>query len=420
MLPTRKGDAYILKGGRGAYLIDGGTMAGFLPEMLKERLVRKLRAVVCTFPSSRRLGGILDLMESGHSVTEYWLPDCLESLPELARRFDGDWNAWLDLWGWPPFDQGKGINTYKNIRNERKRRLDGAGMLLCLAMGAAFGCVPKVSPESLSADESVSWVVAELTDRLAEKWVKGHTGAKRVLQNMQTRIASAGQTSDVVLLCGRMLSAEAESWSRTEGGARRTVVQNLTMAAMAASLTAVSDARIHFFQQTGRYEDTLVPRHPFRCLNGIETLPVEDLPWKVGADVMAWSAQGMTERNEGLVFQYGTAECGVLLGGHAHLGFLGRSKRLTLDRPAVIAAPRQGGVTGEGAYDRIVSGQPDQDVWVRSHYSYGRKVSTSFKEREIKLCLNSCVHRTVQEVLLSFENGRWECLSGGRCVCDMS
>ena len=99
VLPVRRGDAYLLQSRRGSYLVDGGAQGSLLPEMLTDRLVRKLRVAVCSSTCSERLGGILEIMEAEFPVVEYWFPEKVELVPEMAHRFNGDWDGWLKLLG---------------------------------------------------------------------------------------------------------------------------------------------------------------------------------------------------------------------------------------------------------------------------------------------------------------------------------
>ena len=95
----RRGDALLLKSGRGTYLIDGGDLSGQLPTMLRERRVGNLRAAVCTFPTPERLGGILDLLADGYPIKECWLPARIGIVKGMARTFNGDWPGWFSLAG---------------------------------------------------------------------------------------------------------------------------------------------------------------------------------------------------------------------------------------------------------------------------------------------------------------------------------
>ncbi len=71
VLPVRDGDAYLLKSRRGSYLVDGGGLGCGLPELLRERKVRKLRAAICSSARPEKLGGILELIGSGQAVSEF-------------------------------------------------------------------------------------------------------------------------------------------------------------------------------------------------------------------------------------------------------------------------------------------------------------------------------------------------------------
>jgi len=434
VLPARRGDAYLLKSRRGSYLIDGGAQESLLPEMLTDRKVNKLRAVVCSSPSPERLGGIIELMEAGHPVAEYWLPDRLEILPELARRFSGDWEGWLGLVSSSNrggdstlYDWGGGINPLPD--DNSLRRLQGAAVLIGLAMTACLGWAPykgmsrdaffggdRADPSSGLA-HFFGWTLELLSDRAATRWENDEGAAGRILRRMGWRLSLGGSLEETVLLCGRLLQAEAEMLSGPEGSSIKGTVQSLTMAAMLTAMVAKTESRVRFFRQTGRLEDHLVPKHPLKCLNGIEVSPLSGVVPLVSPERLFRETRGLTGRSEGLVFQYGDRGCGVLFCGDTKMNFLGSEQPVILDRPTVIAAPRQGNCSSDVAYARIESQEPERDMWVRSHFSYARKVSDNFKWQANKQCLNNCVHHAVQEILLEYSGQSWIVKSGGSCIC---
>lgn len=182
-----------------------------------------------------------------------------------------------------------------------------------------------------------------------------------------------------------------------------------------AVLLARSDVRIRFFRPIGLLEPVLVPRHPFRCLNGIEMDPLKGITPKVTPRQLVRMAQTATGPGGSLVFQYGERACGALFCGESRFSFLEQGESVRLDRPMVIAAPGQGGVSLDRVYDRIVSSEPDRDVWVRGFRPAGRKCAPSFKAAPVARCLNDCRNQTIQEILLHSDGSGWSVLSGGLC-----
>jgi len=431
---VRRGDAYLLRSRRGGYLVDGGAPENELPEMLIDRKVNRLRAAVCSSVCPERLGGILDLMEAGHPVAEYWLPDRLEVLPELARRFNGDWGAWLALLG---VSDRRGGNDHDGWRDgvellpddDFRRRLEGAALLIGLAMTACLGWSPYsgMSRRAVlggdSADPCSGLIrffgrtLGVLSDRAAVRRRNDDGVVNRILRRAGWCFFSGGSLEDIALLCCRFLHAEAEMLPGGNGRGIRAVVCGLTMAAMAAIRMAKNESCFRFFRQTGKLEDHFVPRHPLKCLNGVEIIRLPELVPVSTPEMIFKETRRMVGQSEGLAFQYGDAQCGVLFCGDTEMAFLGRGQSLTLDRPTVIAAPRQGNSSSDQAYARIVSRNSSRDIWVRSHFSHARKVSGCFKEKPEKFCLNNCFHHTVHEILLCYSDDRWNRKTDGSCFC---
>jgi len=435
VLPARRGGAYLLRCRRGGYLVDGGAQDNLLPEMLADRKVKNLRAVICSSSNPERVGGILELLEAGYPVTEYWLPSRLEVLPELARRFNGDWDGWLDLLGWPHSWRDSGRNAWNrcdkiDLEDDSRRRLEGAAVLTALALTACLGWAPykKIERSDFYAgckEDDLSGLtqffcgVLELLTGRAIVRRKGETGRTDFcLRRMGLRFFKGGSLEDLILACGRLLCVEAGLLPNGGQKSSRTIVQGLAMAAMTSAMMAKSSSRFRFFRRTGNLEDHFVPKHPIKCLNGKEDSPLSRLNSVSTPEMIFREARRLSGLTEGLVFQYGDAQCGVLFCGDTKMAFLNKGQVLKLDRPTVIVAPRQGNCFSESAYGRIVSMDPHTDIWVRSHVSYARKVSESFKEKPNKICLANCAHRTVQEILLSFNDGHWNCDSGGSCFCE--
>ena len=435
VLPIRRGDAYLLKSSRGGYLVDGGEHGCELPELLEDRKVRKLRAAICTSACQERLGGILELLDSGHNVAEYWLPEGLEAITEMARRFNGDWEGWLKLLDkdstkpaissqqpWPKLLQ-------TGPPNDVQRRLEGASVLIGLALTACLGwsTYTNLSRETYwghgrrdpmaGLTHYFNWTLEILSDRAARRWRENKTPITRILRRMGWQLYHGGGPEDLALLCGRLLLAESELLPGGDERGTRAIVQGLAMAAMTAALLAKTTPKLRFFRQTGRLETTLVPRHPIKCVNGIEVSPLEGLAPTATPQALLNEAQFLSAHRNGLVFQYGDPDCSVLFCSDTRMSFLPQNHKFQLDRPTVITAPRQGTCSSERAYNFIASTNPRRDVWVRSHYSNARKVSSDFKKQHNKTCLNNCVHLTLQEILIEYADNQWTHLAGGGCVC---
>ncbi|OIQ49592.1 hypothetical protein BerOc1_01517 [Pseudodesulfovibrio hydrargyri] len=413
VLPVDRGEACLLTTRRGAYLFDGGGLGRDLPRLLRERRVGKLRAVVCTAASTDRLGGILDLMDEGYPVSEYWLPEGLRALARAARGFDGGFPDWLVRCGWPvPVDASFPVPGIRPPVSTGQP-LAAAAELALLGVAACTGRLPD-KPRPMTPSAVFPAVAGLLLDQVAEG---GGGGLLPLCLDALAR-GAAGKDEDRAVLSGRLLADRAEGLTVSRHRAAREVAGTLALAVAAEGLLARGGARVRWFRQTGRLEEHLVPRHPVMCLNG---LPVAGEPGPAGRISAAGLFQAVRRLNapgSGLAFRFGDADCGVLVCGTSTLAFLGRRAFLPLTRPTVVAAPQQGGLGGEQAYGRIRSEAPQDDVWVRSHVSFTRRVAEGFRRQPVRCCLSDCRDRTVQEILLAFDRGRWKRLSGAACTCD--
>ncbi len=403
MLPVRCGDAYLLRSSRGAYLVDGGSLSGFLPEMLHERIVGKIRAAVCTSPSPERLGGILDLMEEGYKVSEYWLPDWVGAMPLLACGFNDDWPRWFDLCGWP-IPEDVNLAGYSSHSASGGMWLRSAAILVSLGVAACSGRATMGGDARNVLNTSLN----ALSEQVAGRVVGASGGVGQALGLLTRGFRDWGGVEEVVLLCGRLLHHEADAMPGDGFKGRKSAAKGIALAVMSMALTASLEGKVRYFKQTSQFEDYLVPRHPFKIVNGVEVKSWERVPQIVTPEILLSAAYRPFCKGKGLVLRYGDTT----------LSFLNRHRSLTLDLPTVVAAPRQGGASADQAYKHILSVNPENNIWVRSHYSYACKVSDAFKKRSHKICLNNCAHRTVQEVLLSFSDGQWDWLAGGGCACD--
>jgi hypothetical protein len=412
VLPVARGEACLLTTRRGAYLFDGGGFGGGLPELLRERRVGRLRAAVCTSATSARLGGILDLMDSGYPVGEYWLPEGLRDLARAARGFDGGFEDWLIRCGRPvPVEASfpaPGILPPVGPGHPPT----SAAALALLGAAACTGRLPsKPWPMPPAATFSA---VAELLPAQT-----GETGAGDLPPFCRDALSRgpAGFPEERAVLCGRLLARHAEGLAVSRHRVAREMAGTLALAVAAEGLLARDGVRVRWFRQTGRLEERLVPRHPVMCLNG---RPVSGEPGpsgRVSASGLVQAVRRLNAPAGSLAFRYGDADCGALLCGDSTFAFLGRRTVLPLTRPTVITAPQQGGLGGEEAYARIRSAEPFADVWVRSHASHARRVAEGFRRQPVRFCLRDCRDRTVQEILLAFDRGGWKRRSGGACTC---
>lgn len=411
VLPVSRGEACLLTTRRGTYLFDGGGLAGGLPRLLKERRVGKLRAVVCTSASAGRLGGVLDLMDSGYPVGEYWLPEGLRALALAAGGFDGGFPDWLVRCG-RPVPAEASFPMPETLPPVGSGHLAAAAVLALLGAAACTGRLPS-RPRPLTPRAAFSAVAELLLSRMAA------SGGGDLLPLCLDALSGAGADGIEAraVLCGRLLARHAEGLPVSRRRAAREVAGTLAVAVAAEGLLAGSGARVRWFRQTGRLEEHLVPRHPVMCLNGL-SVPEESRPAGRGSAAALFQAvRRLNAPAAGLVYRYGDAHCGALLCGNSALAFLGRRAVLSLTQPTVIAAPQQGGLGGEQAYGRVRSVDPAGDVWVRSHGSFARRVAEGFRRQPVRCCLRDCRDRTAQEILLAFDRGRWNRLSGGDCTC---
>lgn len=411
VLPAWRGDAFLLKSSRGSYLVDGGDFSDNLCRMLRERRVGKLRAAVCTFPSPERLGGILDLLDGGYPVRECWLPQRLGVLERMALAFNGDWSGWMALSGQP---DALALSTDSPPAPcPLEGDLAGAATLIALSVGAVLGSLP--DRESNAPFNIIVMALESLSRRAAARWSGQAGAAGKIMRGIGHGLLGGGGVRDLALLCCRLLLAELDGLSG--GDVRRGVVQGLVLAAMSSIVVSGGETRVRYFRRSLHRVQSLVPRHPFVCLNGAEACLDDFGPGTVTPADILCEAERLSGNGRGLVFQFGSGECGALFCSDSKLSFLGSEDSIVLGGPTVITAPNHGGPAAEKAYSRIQSLHPEQDCWVRTHYSYARKISDTFKEQLNKLCLNNCVHRTAQETLLEFREGRWQVLAGGSCVC---
>lgn len=410
VLPVDRGEACLLTTRRGTYLFDGGGLGGDLPRLLRDRRVGKLRAVVCTSASPDRLGGILDLMDGGYPVGEYWLPDGLRLLARSALAFDGRLADWLACCGWPArtgvsFHLPDTLPTVPAVRP-----LAPAAEMALLGAAACTGRPPEAGGKATPSE-----VFAAVGELLLGRGAAG--GGGEFLPLCLDAMARKKVTGARAVLCGRLLDRYAEGMSVARHRVARETAGVLAVAVAAEGLLARGGGRVRWFRQTGRLEEHLVSRHPVMCLNG---LPVSGEPGPAGgvsAVDMFQAVRRLAAPGSGLVFRYGDADCGALVCGNSTLAFLGRRQVLPLTRPTVVTAPQQGGLGGEQAYGRVRSTAPERDVWVRSHASFARRAAEGFRQKPVRCCLRDCRCRTLQEVLLSFDRGRWNRASGAVCTC---
>ncbi len=414
VLPVRKDEAYLLKSTRGAYLVDSGGIGCAMPELLNDRQVRKLRAAICTSVSSGRLGGILELLRVKHPVGEYWLPEGLEILSELARRFNGDMAGWLALAAgdgatpvpvsktWPPLAEGTG------------RRLQGAAALLALVMAASQGSWHGVLPVGEKHEPASIFIsiIELLSHRAAERWNEGDQKAGAALLTLGTRLLEGGTPVDLANLCGRLMLVELDRKKKKFQRGLRGMVLSAMISAQADS----DEARFRFFRPVDRMAAHLVSRHPMKCLNGVETTPLPGLPRQVRPEMILNLAAELTMPGNSLTFQYGEAQCGVLFCGDTRMHFVDKGEVLCLDRPTVITAPDRGSCRSERAYRHVVSNDPSANVWVRGFLPHSCKVSTAYHMQENTFCLNNTRTMVLQEILLRFQDGRWQRESAACCT----
>jgi len=414
---VRRGDACIIRCRRGDYLFDGGIRGCFLPAMLRERKIRKLRVAACTSLCAERLGGILDLMDAGFPITEYWLPDTMRQIARSATLFDGDWQGWLHcVKAYPQSRENRDDKRQSWLNTDNDWWLIAAITLLELAHTAAAP-VPGIPGGNGDAGNRLAALLDSLSSRAASRWCAPLSG-ETILDTLTKQYALGGDTPALAKLCATMLLEEVALLPGGEDRGIRSAVTTLVLTAMVAARLANSDTKVRFFATAPGLTEHLVSGHPIKCLNGAdvsESIKGRGLA-NTPEDIMKLIKRYAGHR-QSLVYQYGDSNCSVLLCGDSRFGFVGNGKNFNLDRPTVVLAPRQGNKTNERAYSRIQSKIPEQDIWVRSHYSYARKVASAFKEREAKLCVGNCHDYTLQEILLRHNDTLWTQIAGGVCAC---
>lgn len=370
--------------------------------MLRERRVSKLRAMVCTFPSPERLGGVLDLLAAGYPVKECWLPNRLGVLGKMACRFNGDWPGWLSL-----MDAAAPLNLPAPGQLGSGRHVPAA-MLIGLAATGCPGGPPIIPSRLKTPDDFVTAILEDLARRPTAR-LRPHdaNGGMRALFGSNDFRALALTCCDLILKLAGTVPA---------GDVRCQAARGLTFAALTSILTE-GGPRTRFFRRTKNMQQHLIAQHPLMCLNGKEIQHVAEALHKATPVQIFREACKMFSNGRGLAFQYGDGACGVLFCGDSRLSFVETGTGIPIRKPTVITAPGQGGVASEAAYGRIDSDNPQRDIWVRTHYSYSRKVSDTFKQLPNKLCLNNCKHRSVQEVALEFDGRLWRRLAGNPCIC---
>lgn len=420
-LPVRRGDAFLLQSARGDYLVDGGASGCGLPEMLNDRKVRKLRAAICTGTRPERLGGVVDLLRSGKKINEIWLPSSVRAAIDAACRFNGDWTGWRRIAA--RFGENAVCDLCDCVwfpspdRREASPELDEAATTMLL-LGFTL-CIRKALSlpvfHDAASDQLGNMAHHLIRHRLARS-DGGGAGPSSARDSMVSLMSFASR-DHLVHLCADMLDEEADALPYPSRRSLKPLIAALSMMARLTVLCGESDACIRYFRHTGRMEGGLVPRHPFRCLNGVEESSACSRKGPLDADTVLHRFREIASVSRSLVFQYGDKACGALFCSDSRFHFLGQAGVLHLDRPSVITAPRQGNVSAASAYDRIVGGRGRDHFWVRTHYSNARKVTEEFRERANLLCLYNCVDLAMQEVLLAFEGQRWNRRAGGVCAC---
>lgn len=431
VLPIRCGDAYFLKSRRGDYLFDGGVDGGGITELLSDRSTRRLRAAVCTSACRERLGGILDLMENGNSIAEYWLPSSLKELTSKAAQFNNDWSGWAqESIRIPRPDKLNNIRQILHFPLRSSGWLDGSCHLIRLATAICLNSPAQIhihpTPRRQWTDTAdnpttpfLTMMLELLADRACLRWRNNRTAINSIFRRMGWRFFNGGGDADMAILCGRLLLAEADLLAGGEERGAQSLVTTLALTAMTAALIAKTSPKVRFIRDCKQLEEHLMPRHPIRCINGKEEHRRFEYTGKTTPKSLLRTIKSMTGHKGSLVFQYGDSDCGALMCGDTKLTFLKNGERLQIDRPTVIAAPRQGSPASERTYAHIESTAPERDIWVRSHFSNSRKISVLFKEQPDKLCLFNCRNQTLQEVMLQFSNSAWLPIAGGNCACDV-
>jgi hypothetical protein len=401
-------------------LFDGGIDGCDLPAMLTERKIRKLRVVACTNPCRERIGGILDLLETGYPITEYWFPQDIRDLCDAAGRFNRDWHAWqqavTDKNQLTPSPSSPIYNDYKpGCFNW----LESAAMLMELALSACDknSSGLKSFLANTGTEARFSALLNTLTTRAAERW--SETPPSQALMTAIARqYIGGGDVQALARLCGRLLLEEADLLPGGEERGTKALVTTLSLTSMTAALLAGTTAKIRFLKTSCTQADHLIANHPVKCLNGVPSAPMNDEKQTTTPEHILMVATRFSGHRRSLVYQYGNANGSALICGDSKFTFMGRGRRFTLNCPTVVLAPRQGGPSAECAYPHIHSLKPQKDIWVRSHYSYARKISNYFKMKKGKVCLCNCRDYTLQEIMLRHNGTTWDRLAGGTCVCE--
>jgi len=407
-----------------------------LPEILEDRKVRKLRAAICTNLCRERLGGILEIMEHGYNVTEYWLPEGVELLLEKARRFNGDWENWLHLAmgskGTPPSESTTEVWTdLLNIlpRDSARRHMEGTAVLIALGMTVILGrplyahlsrdvfCQRDDDSPDVGLTTFFTSTLELLADRAATRWHDQEAPISRIIKRMGWRLFHGGTPEDLAMLCGRLLLAEADLLPGGEERGVRSTISALALTAMTGALMTKTPAKLKFMANAGQQTDTLIPQHPIKCINGHISDNLSRLPAFSTPQTILQQARRLSGHKEELVYQYGDKNCSVLFCSDTRMPFFSKGEALHLDRPTIITAPRQGGLPSERAYAHIRSADTSKDIWVRAHFSNTRHISSCFKAQANKICLNNCQDIALQEILLRYTDNQWTIIAGGQCAC---
>ncbi|MDD3311287.1 hypothetical protein [Pseudodesulfovibrio sp.] len=401
VMPVREGESYLLRSPRGVYLVDGGGFGCGLPEMLQERGVRKLRAMVCTSAAPLAMGGLMDAIQSGPPAGEIWLPEGLAVLPDLALRFNGDLSGWLDVAATRRvLHSGRRGAVWPTIDSAVNRRMLSVAALFALVMAASRGTWVDVFPEKYGQGPGRYFL------RLIGLLLKSDPELGERAPALSDTLFGTLDDVDLAVLCGRLLLARFDS-GQEEAGGSACALQAMILTGMTRALAERSEARRRYFRPVNRLTGNLVARHPLRCMNGLECEPLTGLEHTVGPESIFSQAMELGQTGRGLVFQYGDAGGGALFLSDSRLQFLGKGETLRLDRPTVVTAPGQGSCHQEAAYARIESVRPSDNVWVRARLPRSRKVAAAFTRQPNTLCLQNCRTGVLREILLQFADGGW-------------
>ncbi|WP_419785936.1 hypothetical protein [Pseudodesulfovibrio sp.] len=401
VMPVRTGESYLLRSQRGVYLMDGGGFGCGLPDMLRERGVRKIRAAVCSSLSMEKGGGILDAMRSSIPISELWLPEEVSVLPELATHYNGDLSGWLDVAATKIVPPAGPRPVWPTISSSLSRRWRAVCALYALAVAAGLGTWQDVLPKLYGKGwtpyflQIIRLMNADSEDKSAQ------------ITDITSSLFGSLNEMELALICGRMILNRFEPSSNKDNGTAQVIVP-LVMSAMLFALAEEKGIRLRLFRRVDRQAGGLVSRHPLRCLNGVEADPLPTLLTTTQPKTLFSQAIGLAHDGNGLVFQYGDAECGALFLSDSRLEFLGKENKLHLDRPTVITAPGQGSCRQEAAYKRIAAIRPADNVWVRARLPRHKKVASAFTRQPHTVCLQNCRNGVLREIMLLFHNGKWQ------------